>query len=557
MGTVLGQIINLKRIVCDVGDQKMVCQTDDDASLWAKTRGKEWVRANEDAMRMLSRDKYAMTNDLWLFRHKFLEISGPSLAAAQSVQVRFVQTDESHLPNFPPGRLIEFEKRMGGRWNGQATHITTAPDVGKEVDGFYLEGQQDEWHYRCPACNDLYWPLWGDDSCERYNGELVFQTLGTAVVSVCPHCQNTSRDNSRERYALVRDGAYVAQNPDAPVSTRSFRWSVFAAHWIPWAGLAVEHRNAIESAKLGDLKPLEDWTKKRLCKAWSPILPDFGDAKGANDYKLGDFWKCGESELFMGVDRQAGRGDEGEHFWVLVARYDRDGNSRRLAYRKVETFSQVEAVQLEFGVNSENVYVDSGYENRSTFRECGKRKWFATRGTDESEFTHTKRTKDGVVSFTLPYSESVLQSGIVGQKQPDKAMRFKRGRVPSGWAIQIAMGNHALYGYLSALIGGSSGRYFGIATDFPVEYRANMPAFVKVIEKDKFSREKKAVWKPIRETHPWDTEIACLLGAIRAGFFPLASVSDDHKAGNVGDDNTAPPTSPELEVDHVAEPLLA
>ena len=57
MGTVLGQVINLKRIVCDVGDQKMVCQTDDDASLWSKTRGKEWVKANADAMRLLSQDE--------------------------------------------------------------------------------------------------------------------------------------------------------------------------------------------------------------------------------------------------------------------------------------------------------------------------------------------------------------------------------------------------------------------------------------------------------------------------------------------------------------------
>ena len=100
-------------------------------------------------------------------------------------------------------------------------------------------------------------------------------------------------------------------------------------------------------------------------------------------------------------------------------------------------------------------------------------------------------------------------------------MRSK-GSVPNGWAIQIAMANPTLYGYLSAMVGGSSGRYFGIATDFPIEYRENMPAFIKVIEKDKFSREKKAVWKPVRQTHPWDCEVQCLLGAIRAGYFPLA-----------------------------------
>ena len=58
MGTVLGQIINVKRWIYDVGDQMMVCQTDDDAGLWAKTRGKNWFRSFPDAMRILSNDKY-------------------------------------------------------------------------------------------------------------------------------------------------------------------------------------------------------------------------------------------------------------------------------------------------------------------------------------------------------------------------------------------------------------------------------------------------------------------------------------------------------------------
>ncbi len=537
MGTVAGQIINLKRIVCDVGDQKMVCQTDDDGDLWAKTRGKEWIRSNPDASRLLSRDKYSMTNNLWIFRHKFLEISGPSIAAAQSVQVRYVQTDESHLDNFPPGRLIEFEKRMGARWDRQATHITTAPDVGREVDGFYNEGQQDEWHFRCPKCSELFWPLWGKDAVDKYDA-MVFWPSGDTSQSMnawpspsmdggtalkCPHCEAWHHDTARERYALVKDGDYVAQNPCAPIETRSFRWSVFAAHWISWREIFAEHKSAMESAKLGDLKPLEDFTKKRLCKSWLPILPDFGEGRGANDYRVGDVWNVVESEKFMGIDRQAGKASEGEHLWCLIVQYDRRGNSRRLCFRRVETFSQADALAQEHGVKPSNVYCDSGFENRSTFRECGKRKWMTTRGTDETEFFHTRRTKDTVVTYPLPYSEAILQSGIVGQKQPDKAMRFKRGTVPNGWAIQIAMANPTLYGYLSALIGGLSGRYFGIASDFPIEYKANMPAFIAVTEPDKKTNTvKRVMWRKVREDHAWDTEAMCLLAAIRSGYFPLA-----------------------------------
>lgn len=528
MGTVLGQIINLKRIVCDVGDQKMVCQTDDDGDLWSKTRGKEWVRSNEAAMRLLSRDKYSMNNNLWLFRHKFLEISGPSIAAAQSVQVRYVQTDESHLLNYPDGRLTEFEKRMGGRWDSQATHITTAPDERgetgdyREVHGFFLEGQQDYWHLRCPKCAHLIAPLWGQDARERYNGHGVFVERGSSVHFCCPHCHFVADDNSRDRYELVKDGDYVSENPSAPIATRSFQWPVFAAHWISWGSLLAEHRAAMEAAKLGNLKPLEDWRKKRECRAWVPTLPDFGDGKGSNDYRLGDVWECGESERFMGIDRQAGKGDEGEHLWVLIVQYDRAGNSRRLAFRKVQTFTQAEALANAFGVTPPNVYCDSGYENRSTFRECGKRKWFTVRGSDETEFLHTKKINGEMRMISMPYSQGELQSGIIGQKA-DKLIRQKGSRVPAGYAWQFVQANPTLYGYLSANIGGSSGRYFGIASDMPDEYRKNIPAFIMVTEPDKKTGvAKKPIWKKVREDHAWDCEVAALLGAIRAGYHPLA-----------------------------------
>lgn len=528
MGTVLGQILNLKRIVCDVGDQLMVCQTDDDAGIWSKTRGKEWVKANANAVRLLSRDKYSMNNDLWLFRHKFLGITGPGINAAQSVQVRYVQSDESHLDAYPPGRLVEFEKRMGGRWDRQATHITTAPDAGKEVDKFFEEGQQDEWHFRCPKCAHLIAPLWGDEWREKYERGGFIPQVDGSVRFDCPFCGRVYHDTARDRYTLVKDGDYVPANPSASIHTRSFQWPVFAAHWISWGDLLVEHRAAMAAAKLGDLKPHEDWVKKRLCRAYVPTLPDFGDGKGASDYKLGDVWECGESERFMGIDRQAGKGDEGEHLWVLIVQYDRAGNSRRLAYRKVQTFAQAEALANEFGVKPSNVYCDSGYESRSTFRECGRRKWFTVRGSDETEFLHTKKIGNEMRTISMPYSQGALQSGIIGQKAT-KLIRNKGSRVPAGYAWQFVQANPTLYGYLSANIGGRSGRYFGIAADFPDEYRKNIPAFIMVIEKDKFGREKKPVWKPVRETHPWDCEVAALLGAIRAGFHPLAK---DERAFN-------------------------
>jgi hypothetical protein len=533
MGTVTGQIINTKRIVCDVGDQKMVCQSDDDAALWAKTRGKEWVRANKDAMRLVSRDKYAITNDLMIFRHKFLEISGPGITSAQSVQVRYLQTDESHLEAFPDGRLIEFEKRMGGRWDRQGTHITTAPDEGREVDTFFLAGQQDEWHFRCPKCTELFWPLWAEDAKEKYGAE-VFVINGGSISCVCPHCHESFQDTARERYALVKDGDYVSQNPAASPETRSFRWSVFAAHWISWREMLIESVAAMEAAKLGNLKPLEDFHKKRLCKSWKPFLPDFGGGKGVNDYKLGDVWESAEEKIrILSADFQAGSGDEGAHLHALCVEYDRLGNSRRIEYRRLDTFEQLHQMAITLGVREAKVdgnltgkgtcvIVDSGHENRLVFRECSKYGWYAYRGSDLEQF-HVATIDGKQVSHPMPYSVPKPESGVVGEKQPDKLRGVSKGALPAGWAYCIVGDNNTLYGYLSALVGGSSGRYFGIASDMPEIYVANMPAFIPLVETDKKTNKVKAtVWKRVRKDHFWDCEVMALTLAMKHGHFPLA-----------------------------------
>ena len=533
MGTVLGQIINLKRWVYDVGDQMMVCQTDDDAGLWAKTRGKNWFRSFPDAMRLLSNDKYAMTNDLFIGRHKFLAITGPGISSAQSSQVRFCQSDEAHLESFPDGRLIEFEKRMGGRWDRQGTHITTAPDEGREVDIFFLAGQQDEWNFRCPKCAELFWPLWAEDAKDKYGAE-VFVINGDSISCVCPHCHESFQDTARERYALVKDGDYVSQNPTASPETRSFRWSVFAAHWISWREMMIESQAAMEAAKLGNLKPLEDFHKKRLCKAWKPFLPDFGGGKGVNDYKLGDAWESAEEKRrFIGADFQAGSGDEGAHLHALCVEYDRLGNSRRIEYRRLDTFAQLHEMALALGVQEAKVggkltgkgsfvIVDSGHENRLVFRECSKYGWYAYRGSDLEQY-HTKMQDGRQISFSMPYSMPHAESGIVGEKQPDRLRGVAKGALPPGWAYCIVGDNNTLYGYLSALVGGSSGRYFGIASDMPEIYVANMPAFIPIVETDKkTNKPKPRVWKRVRKDHFWDCEVMALTLAMKHGYFPLA-----------------------------------
>jgi hypothetical protein len=283
---------------------------------------------------------------------------------------------------------------------------------------------------------------------------------------------------------------------------------------------------------------MENFVKKQICGIWTPTMPSLGDAKGNRDYRLGDPWQPGGETLrVLSCDPQAGKAGEPAHRHALVVEYDRQGNSRRVCYRRIDTAAQLHEMAAEFGVREgvhgshwPCVIVDSGHEPRRTFRECSQFNWLAFKGSDLQQF-HVIHDKDGRAMTTpMPYSDPEAQSGVVGEALP-KRMGAKRGRLPEGWAYCLTGSNNELYSYLYALITGASGRYFGIAQDMPEVYVKNMPGFMPVIEADKKTATvKKLIFRRIRDDHYWDLEVMALTLAIRSGFFPLAKLSENNPA---------------------------
>lgn len=537
LGTVCGQIINAKRIAEDVGDQIMVCQTDDDAEKFTKTRGKEWLESVPNVMRLLSSGKYAQTNSLWLFRHKFLIITGPGLSAAQSDQVRYVQTDESHLPTYPPGRLVEFEKRMGARWDRQATHITTAADEGKEVDQFYYQATQNEWHWRCPKCSELVWPLWEDDAKERYNGEKVFQWTNhqsdtmtlESIHAVCPWCQHERKDNSRDRYSLQRDADYVAMNPSAPIEFASYRWSALSAgHWIPWREMLSEYLSSLVAWNLGDLKPFEDWEKKRLCKTWIARPPTLSNDNGVLNYRVGDIWVTEQEKLRnCSIDVQSAP----FHLWIQCDEWLRNGDSRRVDYQKLTTWEQARAFQQHHGIRDSDTYCDAGHEMHEVFGKCEAWGWYAMFADSDDDFEHeiTNPLCKHLPKLRVrhPYSMTQKEDAYAG-KHVARIQRYRN--IPAGYCLSRRWSKYTMGGYLMAAKAGQS-RYYGIASDINPEYTAQLNSYAYVRQQNKKSGVWEVILKQVRvDDHAFGCSSLTMLGAVIKSFFPLAETKIEKAA---------------------------
>lgn len=544
LGTVIGQILNAKRIVCDVGDQLMVCQTDSDAEKWTKTRGKEWLEAIPDVMRLLKNDKYAQTNELWLFRHKFLSITGPGINSAQSVQVRYVQTDEAHLEAYPNGRLVEFEKRMGGRWDRQGTHITTAPSKGREVEGFFNEACQKEFNWRCPKCNDLVWALWQKRALDRYNGERIFhwrecqsenETLDS-IVAICPHCQHESKDVSRDRYALVRNGAYLAENPTAPSHLASFRWSVFNSHWIPWRELLSEYKAAERAAVMNDLKPYEDFVKKRECMVYDGDMPDIHAGGVKRSYALGTIELVEKEKRFAAFDVQDGNADNpGLHFWAQCDQFNRDGSSHRIDFQRLTTWGACKEFFERHKVAPRNAYFDAtGRRAREVYRHCAEWNTVAMISTDDESFLHMVPNPQGKnlprIQMRLPYSPPTQEDGYIGTSQKPRGPLGRCTFPAPGMCVAGRWSKPAIGNYLMALKAGQAQSY-SIARDINPEYTAQLNSYAYVPDTNKKTGVTHTILKQIRRAdHAFATSSLCLLGAIISNFFPLAQTQEQTQA---------------------------
>lgn len=524
----------------------MVCQTDSDAEKWTKTRGKEWLQSIPSVMRLLSSDKYAQTNDLWLFRHKFLKISGPGITAAQSDQVRYVQTDESHLDAFPPGRLIEFEKRMGARWDRAATHISTAANAGKEIDQFYHQGSQEEWHWRCQNCNELILPLWTERAKEKYNGQQIFiwkdlpsetATL-ESIFAKCPYCGAEYKDNSRERFSLQRNADYVSMNPSAPIEFASFQWAAFAAaHWMPFREFLAEHFLAINAAKMGNLKPHEDFVKKRECRSYIPEIPDLGDGKGASDYEIGSVWVVQEEKArFCSFDVQDGGDGEGFHLWGQCDEFLRNGDSRRVDYKKLLSWDEARNFQQHHGAEDQDTYMDAGDRMREVFARCSMWHWFALFSEAADEFVNMDPEPDNddgkgnridksrpLIPIRRPYTKPLLEDSMSGKRNTDVHNRIQAVKgFPPGHCLSRRWSKPTIGGYLMALKSGNS-RYYGIGKGIDENYipQLNSYTFAKVVDKKYGTTE--VILKQVRaQDHAFATSSMCLVGALIRGYFPLA-----------------------------------
>lgn len=497
--------------------------------------------------------RYSKTQSHWLWPTHTFFLNGPGKNATESKSTPFLHTDEAHRWGVEyPEAFVALEKRMGGTWYRQGLHVTTAADIGTDIDQRFYLGRQNEWHNSCPHCHKLIWVMWINDVRNPYNGKEIFHwtesqnenEMINSIHMVCPHCDKRIDDIPEQRIAMDEFAGYVPMNPTASSIYNSYRWTAFSAQWRRWNELLAEYLSGIYQAKLGKLDAYQDWVKKTEVRSWDGSYPIM-DRSTVHIIKK---WsEDEETARFMAVDPQAGKEGEGVHWWAGVGEYDRDGNSNRIAYEKLLSWGEVYAFQMDNQVkvagpetqNRSRVAIDCGYRDKEVFGRCAEWKWYALKGMPQVEFEHVKQVHPSLppTRFTAPYSEPWTGNSTIGKSsEPFKGRHI----LPPQFCLGMFWSNPTIYNMFYELISGRTGLIYGIpdkfSTDFIKQYQAFIPFKDNSIS---ISENKPTPLKPVipefknvkpGNEHAWDVECQILVLALVNNFHPLDRFNQESKA---------------------------
>ena len=530
MKTVFAQIATAYRLAVNQCSILITAQSDDDVDEFSKVKMRPFIERLPHLIKTVTAKP---TINLIQWPSFELILSGPGENASESKSVRFWHSDESH--RYAHGRLASLANRCGYRWNRHMLHTTTAADAGTEVDGKFHKGNQQEWHVRCLHCSALFQPLWEDESRRVYNGHRVFQWLDNgsetetldSIRFVCPHCDKPIDNTPRNRVEMDDGADYIAVNPGADRTALSFRWNAFATRYKPLRDLLSIYLSAIESAKLGDFKPYEDWVKKQEVRTWTGEVPQVGTVTLGRDHELSQI-EVVESDLVIGsCDVQS---ENGFHIWALADVWHPNGDSKRLAYDKLASFDDLRAWQLRHGIRDftpgkdrhPSLCVDHGHLQSDTFAACARYGWLALKSTDEDGFSHVVKRKN-LPDMLIEKPWSVVR--------PGNSLIGKSGSQSAKLCATRLWSKPSIYPMLYRLSRGDTTRKYGIASDISPHFTDQIASYMPSSTTDKKTGGIKPFWRKIkRQDHSFicaaqSLMLAMMFGQYSAPDFGLANPS--------------------------------
>lgn len=375
-GTLIGDIWHTWTRANDAGSAMAILHKEEVAESHAETRLIPTMLSVLKIRALLPSDRNKIRKDEILFADGLpLYVVGPSIANLQTRGIRFMSIDESWLM---PSGIIEMAKgRLGDFAKMQTDKLLLISQAGTEIDDFatnYFAGHCATWHVQCQKCEHFMIPHWSAkradgsrwgmrwDEHKESNGTWAIGKCLESVRFECESCGHPHIDGGKIKNEWNRTGKYIALNPNASRSLRSFTWNGVIDY--PWVNLVEKYLSALNAYKMGIIELLIQFFQQYLAEPRSEnSIHAVVSEVPISAYEVSSDW-AEEIFRFMSVDVQE------SEFWIIIRAWAKTGFSRRLWFGKKYNWTELEALQQEFKVHNTHVFIDCAYRTREVYRQC-------------------------------------------------------------------------------------------------------------------------------------------------------------------------------------------
>ena len=424
----------------DPGPFLWLMQSDQIAKTHAETRTDPILKECGPVKSLYSEDRSKTRKTEVLFRNgMYLGISGPGINNLQSKGVRYLFMSEIWLDEWA-GKVNEALGRTKDFRALKMDKVYMESQAGYEeddLDFWFQKGSMKEWAITCLSCghemvgvkwtnkrkDGSRWGIVWDEVKSKKRGEPFDIAKAQETVRFeCEKCGHPHSNNDRTLREWNRLGRYVQTNQEANPKVESFRWPGFVHH--DWADMVDMFHGAMTAYKQGNIDSLRQFFQKYIPEPWSETKAYQASPVATLTFDVKQKWED-EHVRFMTIDVQ----DESLFYWVIRS-WSKTGESRRLAFGKAYSYSELNALQLEWSVPGPNTFIDSGFDTRVVYFQCVKYDWNAMKGDTVAFYTEDlkgKRNKNKPEkvrkSYTSTYGDP--ERGQVGEgKQVCMLVRY-------------------------------------------------------------------------------------------------------------------------------------
>lgn len=531
-------------------------QADDDAGDHYMTRIKPTIEANPDYCTPLVRQK----RSLFQFRELTAYIQGANINSLQRKGIRYEINDE--VWRWAAGMLAEaFARTEDYKTICKILNISQAGLAGDQWDLCCSAGKRFDWGMHCFSCNHLQ-PLeffgkmladpetpagiiWDKTARLGGGGWDVGRAAATARFR-CRACGHEHPDEPATWHRINREGEYIDRDPDRTMRNVTVRWNSLVNGF--YGDLVTEFLQSCEARDAGVIDPLKKFYQKKLNLPWDESQIEEKRPLPIGGYYQGEPWQLGELTALT-ADYQEGRGNDSEHYWVVIRSWRRGGASRLLWTARCRQLEEIDALQARFAIKAPAVCIDGGDRLLDIAAACASRGWTVLVGDDPETFPH--RPKAGGRPILRAWSP---------RKKIDPHRGTKLARRRHAWLFYWS--NPSVKNILWRLRHGRGAKW-ELPADLPEEYKLGLDSELKFRSVAKRDGAVTYFWKniaPNKFNHHWDCECMQVVVALIAGLLRF-ELDDNAKPDSSA--KTAPgpkgeaPAAPHNETDQLGLALKA